>query len=150
MGCQASARGPPGNCGRGERLDRDSLAPVGGFFELAQLAEMGGGDMAFELVWGIGLFRWKFDGNDIDVPLIERLVEIDLDETDGDSIKVRPRSAGAVVDLRAFDAVGVQGVSLAHDAARRAMAARRAARTQMRALAAYWPLGPGSAAPMGR
>ena len=73
-----------------ERPVRKTLMHYQRFFEVAQLAEMGGGDMAFELVWGISLSRWKFDGNEIDVPLIERLVEIDLDETDGAPSRFAP------------------------------------------------------------
>ena len=107
-----------------ERPVRKTLIVYQRLFEVAQLAEMGGGDAPFELVWGIGVSRWRIDGNEIDLPLIERLVEIDLDEAEGATIKVRPRSGGAVVNLRAFDAIGVQGVSLAYDAARRTTATR--------------------------
>jgi hypothetical protein len=105
-----------------ERQVRRTLILYQRLFEIAQLAEMGGGQMPFELVWGIGHCRWRFDGNDIDLPLIEWLVEIDLDEAAG-TIRLRPRRAAAVANLRAFDSVGVKGVSLAHDAARRAIAA---------------------------
>ena len=74
-----------------ERPVRKTLILYQRLFEVAQLAQMGGGDAPFELVWGIGLSRWRIDGNEIDLPLVERLVEIDLDETEGATIKVRPR-----------------------------------------------------------
>jgi hypothetical protein len=104
-----------------ERPIRRTLYFYQRFFEVAQLAEMGGGDKPFELVWGIGLARWRIDGQEIDLPLIERLIEIDLDESEGAAIKIRPRNLAATVNLRAFDEIGLRGVSLAYDSARRVM-----------------------------
>jgi hypothetical protein len=56
-------------------------------------------------------------------PLVERLIEIDLDEYEGAAIKIRPRNVAATVNLRAFEEIGLQGVSLAYDSARRVMQA---------------------------
>lgn len=106
-----------------ERPVRTTLTLYQRFFEVAQLAEMGGGDKPFELVWGIGLSRWRVDIHDIDLPLIERLVEIDIDEAQGAAIKIRPRAGDPIVNLRAFDELGLQGVSLAYDSARLALQA---------------------------
>ena len=112
-----------------ERPVRKTLSLYQRFFEVGQLAEMGGGDKPFELVWGIGLSRWIVDIHQIDLPLIERLVEIDLDEAESAAIKIRPRSVAPNVNLRAFDELGLQRRPLAYDLSRRAMQALRTART---------------------
>ena len=104
-----------------ERPVRRSLSLYQRLFEVAQLAELGG-DRPFELVWGIGLARWRREDREIDLPLVERLVEIEIDDVGGAEIRIRPRSAGATVNLRAFEEVGVDGVTLAQDAARRSLA----------------------------
>ncbi|AWN42605.1 AAA domain-containing protein [Methylobacterium durans] len=104
-----------------ERPVRRSLSLYQRLFEIAQLAELGGGERPFELVWGIGLARWRKEEREIDLPLVERLVEIEIDDVGGAVIRVRPRAVGATVNLRAFEELGVEGVTLAQDAARRAM-----------------------------
>ena len=104
-----------------ERPVRRSLSLYQRLFEVAQLAEIGG-DRPFELVWGIGLARWRREDREVDLPLVERLVEIEIDAAGGAEIRIRPRSAGATVNLRAFEEVGVDGVTLAQDAARRSLA----------------------------
>jgi very-short-patch-repair endonuclease len=106
-----------------ERPVRRTLSLYQRLFEVAQLAEMGGGDKPFEFVWGIGLSRWRVDIHDIDLPLIERLVEVDIDEAESAAIKIRPRNVTPNVNLRAFDELGLQTVPLAYDSARRTMQA---------------------------
>jgi very-short-patch-repair endonuclease len=101
---------------------RRSLALYQRLFEVTQLAELGGGDKSFELVWGMGLSRWLRDGNEVDLPLVERLVEIEIDDLSGGEIKVRPRAATASVNIRPFEDLGVEGAPLALDASRRAIA----------------------------
>jgi very-short-patch-repair endonuclease len=106
-----------------ERPVRRSLALYQRLFEVTQLAEMGGGDRPFELIWGIGHSRWLRDGREIDLPVLECPVEIEIDDAAGGRIEVRPKAAGASVNLRAFEDLGVEGVGLAFDAAKRALAA---------------------------
>ena len=105
-----------------ERPRRRSIALYQKLFEVAQLSEMGGAEQAIELVWGIGLSRWMFDGTLIDLPLMERLVEIEIDESAAGTIRVRPRQALATVNLRPYDELKIDGVPTAQDAARRALA----------------------------
>jgi very-short-patch-repair endonuclease len=104
-----------------ERPVRRTILLYQRFFEVAQLAEMGGGGQPFEIVWGIGLARWRIDAHEIDLPLIERLVEIQIDETQGATIIVRPRRAAPIVNLHPFESLNVEGVLLARDSARRAI-----------------------------
>ncbi|MGJ4949946.1 helicase [Bradyrhizobium sp. HKCCYLS20291] len=67
--------------------------------ELANVA--GRGDC--EIVWGLGVSRWRRQGRDLDLPVLERLVEIEVVESAEAEIRVRPRMAGAVVRLGAFE-----------------------------------------------
>lgn len=106
-----------------ERPRRRSITLYQKLFEIAQLSEMGGAEHAIELVWGIGLSRWMFEGTLIDLPLIERLVEIEIDEGAAGTIRIRPRQAPATVNLRPYDELKIDGVPIAQDAARRALAA---------------------------
>lgn len=105
-----------------ERPRRRSIALYQKLFEVAQLSEMGSAEQAIELVWGIGLSRWMFEGTLVDLPLIERLVEIEIDEGAAGTIRVRPRQAPATVNLRPYDELKIDGVATAQDAARRALA----------------------------
>lgn len=106
-----------------ERPVRRSIALYQGLFEIVQLGEMGGGDQPFELVWGMGLTRWLVDGREVDLPLIERLVEVEIATEASATIRVRPRATPAIVNLRAFEELRVEGATLALDAARRTLAA---------------------------
>ncbi len=106
----------------GERPRRRSIALYQKLFEVVQLSELGGAEQAIELVWGIGLSRWMKDGAVIDLPLIERLVEIEIDERAAGTIRIRPRQAQATVNLRPYDELKIDGVPIAQDAARRAIA----------------------------
>lgn len=105
-----------------ERPRRRSIALYQKLFEVVQLSELGGAEQAVELVWGIGLSRWVKDGAVIDLPLIERLVEIEIDERAAGTIRIRPRQAPATVNLRPYDELKIDGVPVAQDAARRAIA----------------------------
>jgi hypothetical protein len=54
------------------------------------MMQVGAGSSAFELVWGIGVARWRKPGQQaLDLPLIEQLVDVELEES-GDLI-IRPR-----------------------------------------------------------
>jgi hypothetical protein len=63
---------------------------------------------------------------EIDVPLLERLVEIEIDEAAGAQIRIRPRALPAAVNLRPYEELKVEGAMLAGDAARRVLAAAEA------------------------
>ena len=106
-----------------ERPKRKSIALYQRLFEVAQLAELAGAEQPIELVWGIGLTRWIKDGYEVDLPLLERLVEIEIDQRAGGEIRIRPRSALATANLRPYEEMKIEGAPLALDAARRAIAA---------------------------
>lgn len=106
-----------------ERPVRRSLGLYQKLFEIVQLSELGGGERPFELVWGIGLARWLSGTEELDLPLVERLVEIEIDDSGGAEIRVRPRATGAIANLAPYERMGVERVSLALDASRRALTA---------------------------
>ena len=111
--------GPWQSWAQTERPRRKTMTIYKRLFEIAQLADLGGADRSFELVWGIGVARWRHDGHDIDLPVLERLVEIEILENQGAEIRIRPRTVGAMVNLRAFAPLSGSGVRLALDTAQR-------------------------------
>ncbi len=104
-----------------ERPKRKSIALYQKLFEVAQLTELAGAEQPIELVWGIGLTRWIKEGHEIDLPLLERLVEIEINQEAGGEIRIRPRSALASANLRPYEEMKLEGAPLALDAARRAI-----------------------------
>lgn len=88
-------------------------------FELAQLIDLGSAEQAIELVWGIGLSRWVKEGFVVDLPILECLVELEVDQESGGTIHIRPRQARTLVNLRPYEELKINGVPLALDVARR-------------------------------
>jgi len=66
--------------------------------EIARVAELDGGDRSCEIVWGIGVARWRHNGHHLELPLLERLVEIEVPDSADAEIRIRPRMVGATVD----------------------------------------------------
>ena len=61
------------------------------------------GEQGLELVWGMGMVRWRIeDGRiGIDHPVVEQLADIDMDTLSG-RINIRPRSTEPNVPLKPF------------------------------------------------
>jgi hypothetical protein len=91
--------------------------------EIAALDNSGSSDEPLELVWGIGVSRWKRGGHDIDLPVIERLAELDVVEKPEREVRIRPRGVGALVNLKPFEPVAAGRVRLAVDSAQRVLEA---------------------------
>jgi hypothetical protein len=104
-----------------EKPRRRSIAVYQRLFEIAQRLLQSGGVESIELVWGIGLSKWKQAGELIDLPMIECGVEIEIAETGNADITVRPRSGVSRVELRPFEKLAGPRFALAEDAARRCM-----------------------------
>jgi hypothetical protein len=69
---------------------RRSIRVYRGLFKLHSMMQVGAGSSAFELVWGIGVPRWRKSGQPtVDLPVIEQLADVDL-EGNGDLV-VGPR-----------------------------------------------------------
>ena len=84
--------GPLRNCRDGERLL--SIRCSTKYFSFI---EVGGAESPIELMWGVGVVHWEKDGRVVDRPLLERRVDIELDDGRGGLIRVRPTSADAAV-----------------------------------------------------
>jgi hypothetical protein len=91
--------------------------------EMARVAGLGSNDRTCEIVWAIGVSRWRHNGRDVDLPLLERLVEIEVPESPDAEIRIRPRMVGATVNLKAFEALAPGAAHLARDSAERLLEA---------------------------
>jgi hypothetical protein len=83
-----------------EKPRRRTIAIYDAFFSLQQ-AIQSDPEHPIEIVWGIGISRWKLKGIEIDHPLIEQLVELDIDSSGG-AIRIRPRPVEPQLALRPF------------------------------------------------
>ena len=106
-----------------EKPRRRSIAVYQRLFEIAQRLLQTGGSESTELVWGVGLARWKRGAELIDLPMIECGVEIEIAETGNADITVRPRSGVSRVELRPFEKLAGARFALAEDSARRCLRA---------------------------
>ncbi|CCD90357.1 conserved hypothetical protein [Bradyrhizobium sp. ORS 375] len=84
-----------------ERLRRRTMAIHHCLRDMAAAARA---DHALEIMWGIALSSVRHGGRDVELPLFERPVEIEIIERPDAEIRVRPRFAGATVNMRALDA----------------------------------------------
>jgi hypothetical protein len=85
---------------------RRTIALYQVLYKIFQIMEVGGSESPIELMWGIGVVNWQKDGRLIDRPLIERRVEIELDDSRGGLIRIRPTSADALFDLKPYEELG--------------------------------------------
>jgi len=83
-----------------EKPRRQTIAIYDAFFSLHQSLQGHGSDKPLELVFGVGIARWKVKGQDIDLPLIEQLAELEI-AGDG-SLVLRPRAVDPAPALKAF------------------------------------------------
>jgi hypothetical protein len=62
-----------------------------------------------ELVWGIGVGRWRTENDVIDMPLLEQLVDIEVE--DGGAIAIRPRDLPPSLSLKPYLQIEVPGAA---------------------------------------
>src|SRR5258708_19787760 len=86
-----------------EKPRRRSIAIYHRLFEISHPLLQSGGSESIELVWGMGVARWNRHSENIDIPMIERAVEIEIAHQANADITVRPPAASARVELRAFE-----------------------------------------------
>ena len=98
---------------------RKTIALYQGLYKIFQLLEVGGAESPIELIWGIGVVDWQKDGRVIDRPLLERRVDIELDNKRGGLIRLRPSSSDATSDLKPYEELGSTGLPLLADLIRR-------------------------------
>ena len=88
-------------------------------YKIFQLLEVGGAESPIELMWGVGVVRWEKDGHAVERPLLERRVEIELDDGRSGLIRVRPTSADALFDLKPYEELGCANIPGLADMIRR-------------------------------
>ncbi len=86
-----------------ERPRRESIDIYDRLFSVQQAVKLEGADRPVEIVWGIGVARWKVPPHELDHPIVEQLVELELDETG--AILVRPRGLDPIMALKPFAAM---------------------------------------------
>jgi hypothetical protein len=90
-----------------EKPRRRSIEFYNKIYQIYQRLIALGDDTPIELVFGVGVARWMIQGTRINVPVIEQLIEIELQE-DG-SLDVRPRQTAPQLMLKAFHVLEVEG-----------------------------------------
>jgi very-short-patch-repair endonuclease len=98
---------------------RRTIALYQGLYKIFQLLEVGGTESPIELAWGVGVVNWQKDGRLIDRPLLERRVDIELDDKRGGLIRVRPTGADALFDLKPYEELGCANLLSLADLIRR-------------------------------
>ncbi len=104
-----------------EKPRRKSIAAYQRLFEIAQRFLQSGGNEAIELIWGIGLSRWKRPEGLVDIPMIACGVEIEIGGQQVSDIIIRPKAASTHVELRPFEKLATERFGLAEACARRCL-----------------------------
>ena len=90
---------------------RETIAIYDALFGIDQTIQTEGTEQPLEIVWGVGVTRWRVGGYEIDHPLIEQLVELHVDTVSG-AITIRPRSTEPQVALKPYMALENPGADL--------------------------------------
>jgi len=93
-----------------ERPRRETIDIYDRLFSLQQALKLEGSDKPLEVVWGMGVARWKLPPHELDHPLVEQLVELELDEAG--AILIRPRGVDPILALKPFTAMENAGTDL--------------------------------------
>jgi hypothetical protein len=111
----AYVAGPWSWWARTEKLRRRTMAIHARLSDIVPVGDRT--DRSHEIVWGIGVSRWRRDDNEILLPVLERSVTIEVGENN--EIRIRPRMVGAIADLRGFQTGRAAGATSAVESARR-------------------------------
>lgn len=103
-----------------ERPRRETIAIYDRLFSVQQSVKLEGADRPLEIVWGMGVARWKLSPNELDHPLVEQLVELELDAAG--AILVRPRGLEPRIVLEPFAEMENTGVNAVARFARKHLA----------------------------
>ncbi|CCD89600.1 conserved protein of unknown function [Bradyrhizobium sp. ORS 285] len=99
-----------------ERPRRRTMAVHQRLREMARAAESGEHHRGCEIVWGLGVSRWRRHGHDLDLPLLERLVTVECLHGSDAELRIRPRLSGATANLKAFEPLTPAAQTAAHTA----------------------------------
>jgi hypothetical protein len=98
---------------------RRTIALYQQLYKVFQMVEVGGNESPVEVIWGIGVVHWQKDGRIIDRPLLEVRADLELDDTRGGLIRVRPTNADPTFDLKPYEEFGCSGLPQLSDLIRR-------------------------------
>jgi hypothetical protein len=93
-----------------ERPRRETIDIYDRLFSLQQALKLEGADRPLEVVWGMGVARWKLPPHELNHPIVEQLVELELD--DAAAIIVRPRGVDPIMAFKPFAAMENPGTDL--------------------------------------
>jgi hypothetical protein len=88
-----------------ERPYRRTIAICRRLREMTRAIGLDGTDRTCEIVWGIGVLHGRHHDSDLDLPLLERLVEIEILDSPDAEVRIRPRMVGATVNFKALEAL---------------------------------------------
>ena len=91
---------------------RETIAIYQQLYKLFQMLEIGGYESPIELIWGIGLVHWENGGRVVNRPLLEIRADLELDDTRGGLIRVRPTGGDPTFDLKPYQELGCEGEGL--------------------------------------
>lgn len=120
---EAYCAGPWSEWAEREKPLRRSIDVYQRLFEIAQRLLQSGSTESIELIWGIGVSRWNRAAEAVDLPMVERSIEIEIANQTKAAITVRPRYVAARVELRPFEKLAPAQITTVEDAARRCMRA---------------------------
>ncbi len=92
-----------------EKPRRETIKIYETLFNLQQSIQTQGQEKPLELVWGMGVARWRKEGQVVDHAIVEQLVESEINKDDG-TIIIRPRGTAPQVFLKPFFALDIAGV----------------------------------------
>ncbi len=99
--------GPWASWAEVERPRRRSIDTYNRLYQIHQRMTAFGEDTPIEMVFGLGIARWRVDAERINIPLIEQAVELEMDETG--TISVRPRQFLPQLVMAAFHQHQIEG-----------------------------------------
>ncbi len=105
----AFVAGPWSRWAETEKPRRRSVTFYNRLFDIHQRTVAMGDDTAVECVMGVGVARWQHPAQRINAPLIEALVELELDEATG-AMAVQPRPRPPKLCVRAFETLDIASV----------------------------------------
>jgi very-short-patch-repair endonuclease len=93
-----------------EKLRRKTIRLYSQLFTLKQQLEGGIVEAQLELVWGVGVGIWNFDGTAVGYPVVGRLVEMSLNPETAE-VEIRPRDVDARLEIDLYASVNNPGVA---------------------------------------
>ena len=105
---QSWITGPWATWATEETPRRRTIALYQQLYKIFQMVDSGVADSPIEVIWGIGVVRWRKEGRVVDRPLLEIRVDLELDEARGGLLRIRPTSVDPTFDLRPYEQLGCE------------------------------------------